>query len=355
MYGPTETTIWSTTERVGLGKVSIGRPISNTSVYVLDPALRPVPEGVPGELFIGGEGVVRGYWRREELTNERFVPSPFEGSMGDRLYRTGDLVVYLPDGRLDFLGRLDFQVKIRGHRIELGEIEDVLGGHPSVSQAVATARPDSTGNLSLVAYWVPANENLSTSQQQLRDYLKERIPEHMIPGVFVRMDEFPLTPNGKVDRKALPEPAVAKRELEKPYVPPRDELETKIATLWAKALKIERIGRDDRFNDLGAHSLMLVQVAGEAHEGVGPPGVRRGSVSVSDRECPGGASESWFSRGGGRTSLEAGCVQTCSPRCPAAREEDELWAVTFLHSAGLAEASDDRRFSSRSCLQSHQL
>jgi acyl-coenzyme A synthetase/AMP-(fatty) acid ligase len=204
MYGPTETTIWSSTHRVNgdTGPVSIGRPIANTTFQILDRNLQPVPLGVPGELYIGGDGVVRGYLNREELTTERFVP---DRAGAGRLYRTGDLVRWREDGTVEFLGRVDHQVKIRGHRIELGEIEALLEEQPTVSGAAVVAVEEGAGDVRLVAYVVGA-PGAEPTLDALRDALRDRLPPYMVPAVLVQLEEFPLTPNGKVDRKALPKP-----------------------------------------------------------------------------------------------------------------------------------------------------
>ena len=210
MYGPTETTIWSSTYRLPRGESArvappIGRPIANTGLYILDADLQPVPAGVPGELFIGGDGVVRGYLNRPELTAERFIADPFSAPAGARLYRTGDLARWRRDGNVDFLGRLDHQVKIRGYRIELGEIESLLLRQPSVREAVVIAREDVPGDKRLVAYVVPRAAG-AVDAAALRAALKEDLPDYMVPAHVVAMAAFPLTPNAKVDRKALPAP-----------------------------------------------------------------------------------------------------------------------------------------------------
>ncbi|MFP2912828.1 AMP-binding protein, partial [Pyxidicoccus sp. 3LFB2] len=206
MYGPTETTIWSSTHTVGevTGPVSIGTPIANTALYVLDARLRPVPVGVAGELYIGGEGVARGYLERPALTAERFVPDAYSATPGARMYRTGDLVRWHADGTVEFLGRVDQQVKVRGYRIELGEVEAVLARHPSVRTAVVAARKDGAAEARLVAYVVPSAPGMDLAA--LRGFLREHLPEYMVPSAFMALDALPLTPNGKVDRKALPAP-----------------------------------------------------------------------------------------------------------------------------------------------------
>jgi acyl carrier protein len=261
MYGPTETTIWSATHRLnGHGNtVPIGRPIVNTETYILDGRLEPVPIGVAGELYIGGAGVIPGYLNRSELTAERFIPNPFSAYPGTRLYRTGDLARYLPDGNIEFLGRVDQQVKIRGFRIELGEIEAVLEQHPSVREAVVTARDDSAGAGRLVAYFTSEAAELSVSS--LRGFLEGKLPEHMLPSAFVRLSSFPLTPNGKVNRLVLPDPDVERPDLTEPFVAPRTPVEKALAEIWSATLGVERIGAQDRFFDLGGNSLSAVQIA----------------------------------------------------------------------------------------------
>lgn len=274
MYGPTETTIWSSTETAGAGEsvVNIGRPIANTQMYVLDEHLEPVPVGVPGELYIGGDGVTRGYWQRPELTAERFPADPFvkpdcAAPAGARMYRTGDLARWRADGRIDFLGRADFQVKIRGYRIELGEIEAVLEGQPGVRQAVVAAREDNPGDVRLVAY---LRTDPGVSTEALREVLASRLPEHMVPAHFVTVDEFPLTPNRKVDRKALPAPSVnTQRAATEAYVAPENEVEKTIADIWVKVLGVPRVGAKDSFFALGGHSLLAVQAHREIRQALG--------------------------------------------------------------------------------------
>ena len=257
MYGPTETTIWSTMDRVdGVATdVTIGRPIANTTIFVLDANQRPVPVGVSGELYIGGEGVVPGYWERPELTAQRFVSLPFPG--GQRVYRTGDLVKYLPDGRLQFLGRVDHQVKIRGHRIELGEIEATLCQHPQIREAVVSAIDDHGQGQVLVAHVVHRN-GTQVSETELRQFLGTVLPPYMIPGSFAFLDAFPLTPNGKIDRKRLP--SLEARQAPRELVPPRNPVEQKIADIWKEALRVEAVSIHDNFFELGGHSLSAVSV-----------------------------------------------------------------------------------------------
>ncbi len=270
MYGPTETTIWSTSQRLdaGEGSVPIGRPILNTQLYVLDPRLQPVPAGVAGELFIAGAGVVRGYRGRPELTAERFLPDPFAETAGARMYRTGDLVRYRPDGTLEFLGRIDHQVKIRGYRIELGEIESLLRKHSSVRDAVVTLREDTPGDKRLIAYVVP-EEGQSPSPAELRAFAKERLPEFMVPSTAVVLAAFPLTPNRKIDRKALPPPDHVASVREGAYVSPQNEIEARIAKIWQDVLKLPQVGVEDNFFDLGGHSLLIVQVLAKVREATG--------------------------------------------------------------------------------------
>jgi amino acid adenylation domain-containing protein len=259
MYGPTETTIWSTTWKVtsdAISQVSIGRPIANTSLYILDAKREPVPIGVAGELYIGGAGVARGYLRRSELTDERFVPNPFGPG---RIYRTGDLCRYMGDGNVEFLGRLDHQVKIRGHRIELGEIEAALRELAGARDVVVVARPGPSGDQRLVAYIAGA----APTAADLRRLLRERLPEPMIPSAFVVLERLPLTPNGKIDRKALPEPQEAGAAADDGadgYVAPRTPTEQAIAEIWKQVLGVARVSIYDNFFDLGGHSLLSTQV-----------------------------------------------------------------------------------------------
>ncbi|HVJ17716.1 MAG TPA: amino acid adenylation domain-containing protein, partial [Polyangiaceae bacterium] len=260
LYGPTETTVWSTFSRVERGaRVSIGRPIANTSLFVLDARGRLVPAGAVGELYIGGPGVTRGYHGRAELTRERFVDNEHRPELGARLYRTGDLVRYAADGSLLYLGRNDHQVKIRGHRIELGEIESIVRKAQGVRDVAVVAR-GSADNQRLVAYLV--TDATFRGDEALRSLLRETLPDFMLPAAFVQLDALPLTPNGKTDRNALPEPAVSNLAASE-YVAPRDERERKLAEIWQRALGVPRVGRSDDFFDLGGHSLLAVKISNE--------------------------------------------------------------------------------------------
>jgi amino acid adenylation domain-containing protein len=258
MYGPTETTIWSTTCRLNAGvPITIGRPIANTEIFILDVRQQPVPVGVLGELYIGGDGLARGYHNRPELTAEKFVRHPFNPVPGARLYRTGDLARYRTDGSIEFQGRIDHQVKIRGFRIELGEIESVLCQHSSVRQAVVMARGEASGNRRLVAYLV--GESPAPTVTELQEHLRRKLPEYMVPGAFVFLEKFPLTNNGKINRQSLPEPEQERPELAAAYVAPRTGIESTLAGIWSEVLEIERIGVHDHFFELGGHSLLAVR------------------------------------------------------------------------------------------------
>jgi amino acid adenylation domain-containing protein len=261
VYGPTETTIWSTVHRVNGrgGPVPIGRPIANTQVYVTDSRWQPVPVGVVGELLIGGAGLGRGYLSRPELTAEKFIPNPHSDTPGSRLYRTGDLARWLPSGELECLGRLDHQVKVRGFRIEPGEIEAALLEHPALRQAVVVAREVTPGDRRLVAYLV-ADEPPGPSPSDLQRFLRERLPDYMVPPAFVTLEVLPLTPNGKVDRNALPPPEEAPAQQQGADAP-RTPAEEVVAGVWAEILGLERVGREDNFFDLGGHSLLATRVA----------------------------------------------------------------------------------------------
>ncbi|MAT96290.1 MAG: hypothetical protein CL608_04035 [Anaerolineaceae bacterium] len=260
MYGPTETTIWSSTYAVTGAEtaVPIGTPIANTQIYILDAQMQPVPVGVAGDLYIGGDGVVRGYHNRPELTAERFVRDPFRNEPKARMYATGDLARYRADGNIDFLGRADFQVKLRGYRIELGEIEALLNAQESVREAVVVAREDTPGDKRLVAY-VITQSGQKLDAAALKEALRADLPEFMVPATYVPMTSFPLTPNKKTDRKALPAPDQVLVESQTAYVAPTNDLEQTIAEIWQRLLNIPQVGLNDNFFDLGGHSLLTVQ------------------------------------------------------------------------------------------------
>jgi nonribosomal peptide synthetase DhbF len=257
MYGPTETTIWSSLARIESDEVTIGRPIANTRMYVLDSHRELVPRGVVGELWIAGDGVARGYLNRPELTAERFVADPFRPA--ERMYRTGDLARYLADGRLECLGRVDNQVKIRGYRIELGEIEAVVHSHPRVQDCVVAAQSENGTNARLLAYVVARTAERPASEE-LRTYLQTLLPDYMIPSGFVFLDAVPLTPNGKVDRNALPIPGDSLADQKAEYVAPRNEVEATMADAWADVLGVRKVGVFDHFFELGGHSLSATRL-----------------------------------------------------------------------------------------------
>ena len=286
-YGPTEGTVWSSVYQSPLSgnppspygdapqtalshhsqqtrkQVSIGSPITNTQIYILDSHLHPVPIGVIGEVYISGDGLARGYLNQPALTSEKFIPNPFGESPGMRLYKTGDLACYLSDGNIDFLGRLDHQVKIRGYRIELGEIEAVLSQHPQVREVVVIARKDELKDMHVVAYLV-TNQQPAPLQSELRRYLLDKLPEYMVPSAFVLLKEMPLLPNGKIDRRALPEQP--QLNLEENFVAPETELEQTIAIIWQEVLHLEKVGIHHNFFDLGGHSLLMVQVHSKLYQ-----------------------------------------------------------------------------------------
>lgn len=272
-YGPTENTVVTTWTPVAAGTVSeaappIGKPVSNTQAYVLDRHLQPVPIGVPGELHITGASLARGYLNRPELAAEKFIPNPFDAAEnrrdGTRLYTTGDLVRYLPDGNIEFLGRLDHQVKIRGNRIELGEIETALLQHRAVREVVCLVSEEAGGNKRLLAYIV-AQQNASPASSELRSFLKAKLPEYMIPSAFVFLNALPLTQNGKVDRQALPAPELARPEPEESFVAPVTPMEKTLAAIWAEVLRVQRVGVHDNFFELGGDSILTIQIISRAN------------------------------------------------------------------------------------------
>jgi acyl-CoA synthetase (AMP-forming)/AMP-acid ligase II/acyl carrier protein len=261
LYGPTEAavdvTYWACERGSKRKLVPIGRPVANTQVYVLDANMRPVPIGVPGELYIGGVQVGRGYWRRAALTDERFVVDKVRP--GGRLYRTGDLVRWLPDGAIEYLGRTDHQIKLRGFRIELGEIEAVISEDSRIKQAAVIVREDVPGDQRLVAYLSMRSGERPTIAE-LRASLSQKVPEYMVPSEFVFLDEFPLTPNGKIDRKALPVPDNSRRVLDQPHEAPRTEVESAVAAIWNEVLRTHDVGIHDNFFEVGGHSLSATGV-----------------------------------------------------------------------------------------------
>ncbi|NCQ97914.1 MAG: amino acid adenylation domain-containing protein [Microcystis aeruginosa L211-101] len=268
LYGPTEccidVTFWNCQREMYGQRIPIGRPISNTQIYILDSNLQSLPVGIPGELHIGGAGLARGYLNRPELTQEKFIPNPFSNYPDSRLYKTGDLARYLPDGNIEYLGRIDNQVKIRGFRIELGEIETVLKQHSQVQSSVIIDQEDTSGNKRLVAYIVPQKETTPTPNE-LRQFLKEKLPDYMIPSAFVIMESLPLTPNGKIDRRALPETNLC-GEIELNFVAPRNLEEEILAKIWSQVLRVEPVGIYDNFFELGGDSILTIQIITRARK-----------------------------------------------------------------------------------------
>jgi len=270
MYGPTETTVWSATSRVepGPGPVTIGPPIANTQFFVLNGSGRPVPIGVPGELHIGGDGVARGYWKQPGLSAEKFIRNPLDQDQSSLLYKTGDLVRYLPNGRLEFLGRLDSQVKVRGFRIETSEVESAITKFPGVRECVVVAREDEPGDKRLVAYLVA--ERLTPASSELRRFIAEKLPEYMVPTSFVLLDDLPRTPNGKVDRRRLPAPAMVQGRIAQEYVAASSPRERKLADICSTVLHLDRISVVDSLFDLGADSVHLFQIVARANDAAIP-------------------------------------------------------------------------------------
>ncbi|MEI8632490.1 amino acid adenylation domain-containing protein [Vibrio sp. PP-XX7] len=281
MYGPTETTVWSSTWPVHVSDptVLIGQPINNTQIYILDPQMKPVPLGATGELYIAGDGVTQGYLNRPDLTEASFLADPFSTQAGARMYRTGDLGRWHACGAIECLGRCDFQVKVRGYRIELGEIESALLGCDGIADAVVMAPTGATGEAQLVAYYVSADETSSPAFEPrgvfigvfiegVKAQLRSQLPDYMVPVAYMALDAFPLTPNGKVDRKALPAPderALVRRE----YEAPQGEVETCLATVWQSLLGVEQVSRHDNFFELGGHSLLAMQLISRVRASLG--------------------------------------------------------------------------------------
>jgi amino acid adenylation domain-containing protein len=278
MYGPTETTIWSSAARVTRddAPINIGQPIANTQLYILDPHLQPVPMGVTGELHIGGLGLARGYRNRPELTAERFIPDPFSGGPGARLYKTGDVARLRAKGHIEILGRLDHQVKIRGFRIELGEIEARISEHPRVREVVVAAREDVPGRKQLVAYLVfHAGPPASPLVPDLRGFLEPKLPDYMIPAFFEELAALPRTANGKINRKALPAPKTQAVISNRPYVVPRTPVELKLTQIWGEVLGRDRVGIEDNIFEIGGDSLLIFRIAARANEAGLPITIRQ--------------------------------------------------------------------------------
>jgi amino acid adenylation domain-containing protein len=268
-YGPTEATVWVSAAvcEAGGGKPLIGLPIGNARVYVLDSVMRPVPEGVAGELYVGGAGVGRGYLNRAGLTAERFVPDPFSGEAGARLYRTGDVARWRAEG-LEYVGRVDGQVKVRGHRVELGEVEAVLASHPAVREAAAAVKGEGAEGR-LVGYYVREG-GAEVVGVELRQYMRGMVPEYMVPSAVVEVERMPVSGSGKLDRSHLPDLGDSREGAGQPFVPPRNAVEQTIASIWQKALQINSVGIDDNFFDLGGHSLLMIRVHNELRAGLKP-------------------------------------------------------------------------------------
>ncbi len=260
VYGPTETTIWSTIMQLDSkeGPVSIGKPIANTTVYILDKDMKPTPVGVPGELYIGGAGLARGYLKLPQLTQEKFIPNPFSREEGSRLYKTGDIVRFMPDGNIEFVGRGDHQVKIRGFRIELGEIETLLNKNTQISQSVVVCKEVVPGEKAIIAYVITKTKETDTVG--LRDYLRESLPDYMIPSYFVMLESFPMTPNNKIDRKSLPMPEKTTHGASSDITTSSNDVQKTVSDIWKEVLSRENIGFNENFFDLGGHSLLLAKV-----------------------------------------------------------------------------------------------
>jgi acyl-coenzyme A synthetase/AMP-(fatty) acid ligase/acyl carrier protein len=270
MYGPTETTVWSSVYRVTTvaNQIPVGRPIANTTMYILDENMQPVPVGIPGELYIGGYGVSSGYLNKPELTARRFLRDPFSDNANAVLFKTGDSARYLRDGTIVVLGRLDQQVKFHGFRIELGEIEHALNSHTSVARSVAAVLDDEDGSKRIVVYYIPAVGD-TPQDSILRDHLSSTLPAYMVPSRFVSLEEFPLTPNLKIDRSALPRPDRIRPNMQTFSVPPSNETEIKLAEIWCDLLQIDDVGIKDNFFELGGFSLLAVRLFSRLEEDFG--------------------------------------------------------------------------------------
>ncbi|MFP2956465.1 amino acid adenylation domain-containing protein [Myxococcus sp. 1LA] len=334
-YGPTEASVCATlSTELDVDRPDIGRPIANMRAYVLDVRGQPVPPGVPGELYLGGPGVARGYLGKADLTAERFVPDAFSGEAGARLYRTGDRVRFLAGGRLEYLGRTDFQVKLRGFRIELGEVEAALRQHPDVRDAVASVREDTPGARRLVGYVVQGAE-LDTSA--LRAFMKARLPDHLVPAAFVVLESFPLSPSGKVDRAALPAPDAARGGTGTGYVEPRTEAEKTLAALWAQVLGVERVGLNDNFFELGGDSILGIQIVSRAKT----LGLELEPATLFERQT---LVELAAAAGKVKAgSAEQGVVEGAVPLTPMQRIFFDEWALPRPHHYNLAAVLEVRR------------
>jgi amino acid adenylation domain-containing protein len=329
LYGPSEDTTYSTRAiREGDGLEIIGRPIANTQAYLLDRYLEPVPIGVLGDLYLGGKGLARGYYGRPDLTAEKFIPNPFAQEPGARLYKTGDVARYLPDGTIQYLGRIDHQVKIRGYRIELGEIEATLGQLPGIKEAVAVVREDQPGAKRLVAYVVPAAESLSPGD--LRQCLKQTLPEYMVPAHFVVMDALPLTPNGKVNRRALPIPDTSQSQVETDFVAPRSPYEDAVAEIWRDSLGLGQIGILDNFFDLGGHSLLAAKIVSRLKTTFAVDIPLR---AFFDSPTIAGVSATLAMARRGEESVEEFRIQpvTRSGRLPLSFAQERFWILDQIH------------------------
>jgi hypothetical protein len=297
MYGPTEATITASVYRQDRpevfedrSRVPIGRPLANVSIYLLDTSMEPVPIGTSGELYIGGAAVARGYFNQPPLTAERFLPDPFSDQPGARLYRTGDLAQFSATGELDFLGRMDYQVKIRGFRIELQEIERVLLEHHAIKDVVVTMHDDGKGDKRLAAY-LTLQPGRSANAREMRNHLRERLPDYMSPSWFVVLDSLPLTSTGKINRQALPVPTDTNLAAEQEYVGPRSPAEEIVAAIFAELLQAERIGILDNFFECGGHSLLAVQLASRLRETFQ---VEVGLRAIFDDPTPAGVTAALF-------------------------------------------------------------
>ena len=331
VYGPTESTTfatWHLVEHVEADArtIPIGQPISNTQVYVLNDALQPAPIGVPGELHLGGDGLARGYLDRPELTAEKFIPNPFGPG---RLYKTGDLVRWLPDGAIEYLGRIDHQVKLRGFRIELGEIEAALNQHPAVQECVVLAREDTPGEKRLVAYVV-----LSDADADLRSHLQAMLPEYMIPSAFVMLEALPLNPNGKVDRNALPVPDLSTISNRADFVAPRTPSEIALAAIWCDVLGIAQVGVHDNFFALGGHSLLATQVISRIRQTFSVEIPLRAIFETPTVEGLASQIDALLQVNGAATAVEIPVADRSQP-LPLSFAQQRLW---FLEQLGAAAA-----------------